>query len=485
MRFPILLLFCSLSLTQILCQEAWSLDRCLKYAQETNITIQQAQLNLRSAQLDLKGAKAARNPNITAGINGGAQTGRTVDPTTNTFGTAIIGFNSLSLNAGVNLFQGGLIKHSIKQSNHLAQAAQLDTERTYNDVGLLVAQSYLNILLAEEQLQNAQNRIDQSNEQLRTTRKLIMVGTLPAVDSLNVIAQLTRDQQVEIATQNSLDLAYLSLRQLLQLETDKPFKIEDPLIQTPEESYLSSLAMRDIYTNAVATQPAIRAGESRLRAAHEGVSIAKAGLYPTVGFFGQLTSNYSTQFKEFKPTGLGSFGPPSLLLSTTKDILNPAARYDTILAKQFIPDIRGNSVAYNNQISDNFGQGVGLNITVPIYQNGRTNINIQRAKLNIKAVELQNEQARQQLRADIQTAMANAKAANNQYKAAQATYKATLLAHENMKKRNALGAVNTLDLFTTRNNLAQSENDVTLARYDYIFKVKILDFYLGRKITLK
>jgi outer membrane protein len=482
MRFPIFILLVCLGQLPLAGQEYWSLERCIKYAQETNITIQQAQLSLRNAQLDVHQSKAARNPNLSAQTSLGEQFGRTVDPTTNTFNNTAIGFNSLSLNAGWNIFQGGAVKHGVRQSNHLVQAAQLDLERTANDIGLLVAQAYLNILLAEEQVKNAQNQYNQTTEQLRTTRKFIAVGTIPAIDSLNVVAQLTRDRQLEIATQNNLDLATLSLKQLLQIEAEKPFKIEDPAITVPEDSYLASLAMRDIYSNAIATQPAIRAGESRLRAAHEGVYIAKSALYPTIGLFGQMSSNYSTAFKNpvfFGPVTLSS-GVPVV----TSPINNPT-RFDTILFQQFDRKFRLDEVKYGKQIGENFGQAVGLTMTVPIYQNGRNAINIKRSKLQIKSVELQNEQTRQQLRSDIQTAMANAKAANNQYKAAQATLDAARLAHENMKKRHTLGAVNNLELTTTRNNLSLAENDVTVARYDYIFKVKILDFYLGRKITLK
>ncbi len=460
-------------------QEAWTLERCIKYAQETNITIQQAQLALRTAQLSATEAKAARNPSLGFDSNLGMQLGRTIDPRSNDFVDTRVGFNSLTLNAGVNLYRGGAITHSVRQAAHLVQAAQADLERSINDVGLLVAQAYLNILLAEEQLNNAKARVSQSEEQMRTTRKFITVGTLPAIDSLNVLAQLTRDRQVQIAAQNSLDLAYLALRQLLQVDPDKPFRVEEPFIVVPEDSYLATLQTREIYTTALSNQPGIRAGESRLRAAHEGVSIARAAYYPTIGLFGQLSSNYSTAYKDYTFLNSGSFQGNTPIVVTRLD-----GRRDTGFLASYFPEFSERTVTYDRQVKENFGQAFGVTISVPIYQNGRNKLNIQRAKLNIKSVELQNEQVKQQLRSDVQTALANAKAASEQYKAALATLDAARLAHENMKKRHALGAVNTLELTTTRNNLTQAENDVTQARYDYIFKVKILDFYLGRKIKL-
>jgi outer membrane protein len=479
MRFLTIFTIVLVSGASAICQETWTLERCVKYAQETNITIQQAQLSLRNAQLNASEAKAARNPNLSAQSNLGMQFGRTIDPRSNSFVNSSVGFNSLSLNAGLNLFQGGAVLHNVRQTGHQVQAAQADLERSANDIGLLVAQSYLNILLADEQLQNAKARLSQSEEQLRTTRKFINVGTLPAIDSLNVIAQLTRDRQVEIAAQNNLDLAYLSLRQLLQIDPDKAFRIEEPIIEVPESNYLTAMQAGDIYSTALSNQPGIRAGESRLRAAHENVSVAKSALYPTISLFGQLSSNYSTAYKDFTFLGTGNFQGGNPITFTRLD-----GRVDTGLVANFIPNFSEKTVGYGRQVEENFGQAFGVSFAVPIYQNGRNKLNIQRAKLNIKSVELQNEQTRQQLRSDVQTALANSKAASEQFKAAQATLSAARLAHENMKKRHALGAVNTLELTTTRNNLSQAENDVTVARYDYIFKVKILDFYLGRKIKL-
>jgi outer membrane protein len=478
MRFLLLTFFIVSLASTVFAQESWSLERCIKSAQESNITIQQAQLVLRNAQLDTKLAKAARNPSLSANVSGGGSFGRSIDQTSNAFVNKGFGYNGLGLDAGVSLFQGGLINHNIKQSRHQVQAAQADLESAANDVGLFVAQAYLNILLAEEQVKNAQNRMSQTLEQLKNTRKFIAVGTLPAVDSLNVVAQIARDEQVLIGTQNTLDLAYLSLRQLLQIEPEKSFKIENPMITIPEEAYLSSVSMRDVYSTALTTQPSIRAGESRLRAAHEGVSIAKAGLFPTLSLFAQLNSNYSTQYKENTGTDvrLGG-GIPVVVTDPTGNAVPVSIQF-----LEPIPVLR--TVPYAQQHDETFRQGIGVNLNIPIYQNGRTHLNIQRSKLNIKSVELQNEQTKQALKSDIQTALANARAGNKQYKASLATFAASKLAYENMQKRYTLGAVNALDLTTARNNLTLAENDVTVARYDYIFKVKILDFYLGKKIKL-
>jgi outer membrane protein len=142
------------------------------------------------------------------------------------------------------------------------------------------------------------------------------------------------------------------------------------------------------------------------------------------------------------------------------------------------------TIDYLEQIDQNFGQSIGLTINIPIYQNGRVRLGVERARLNVINMQLQQNQVRQQLKNDIQTAIANARAARKQLDAAQKTFDATKIAFENTEKRHQLGAVNTLDLTTARNNLDIAENDLTVARYDYIFKLKIIDFYEGKPLSL-
>ncbi|MCB0524793.1 MAG: TolC family protein, partial [Saprospiraceae bacterium] len=149
------LLFLLLSTIGMQAQESWSLEQCINYAQENNITVKQALANVRTAALSEKQAKAARLPNVSANVSLGEQFGRTIDPTTNAFSTQATDYNSFGVSAGITLFNGGLINHSIKQAGWDLKAALADAERTSNDLGLLIASAYLNILLSEEQLDNA------------------------------------------------------------------------------------------------------------------------------------------------------------------------------------------------------------------------------------------------------------------------------------------------------------------------------------------
>lgn len=457
-------------------QETWSLERCIQYAQENNLTLQQAQANVKIALLAERQAKASRLPNVSASFNAGEQFGRTIDPTSNQFSTVATGYNSVGIDAGINLFSGGLIHHTVKQANWDAQAAQADGEQTSNTLALQIAQAYLNILLFEEQEKNAQKRVSQSGEQLTVTQKLIDAGTLPMADKYNIMAQQAQGEQALVQAQNSVELAYLSLKQLLQLEPDYDLRIERPAIIVPANAQPDAATLSPIYATALGTQPNIRAADFRIKSAEEGIYLAKSAYWPTVSLFASLSSNYSTQLLDFQNgTLLGQdITPPVTVRVNDQDV--------TI--QQYIDRYEYPKVPYFDQIDQNFGQGIGLNISIPIYQNGRTRLSVERARLGVLNAQLQQNQARQQLKNDIQTAIANARAARKQLDAAQKTFDATKIAFENTEKRHQLGAVNTLDLTTARNNLDISENDLTVAKYDYLFKLKILDFYEGKPITL-
>ena len=477
MKYILMTLFSTFLLTQgAQAQEVWTLERCVQYAFENNLTVKQAEANVKTALLSERQAKASRLPNVSASFNAGEQFGRTIDPTSNQFSTVATGYNSVGVSAGVNLFNGGLIHHTVKQAKWDAQAAQADASQTTNTLALQIAQAYLNILLFEEQYKNAQKRIAQSTEQLNQTQKLIDAGTLPNADKYNILAQIAQGEQAAVQSQNSVELAYLSLKQLLQLEPDYELSIERPAIAIPADAAPESLTLTPLYTTALGTQPNIQAADFRIKSAEEGIFLAKSAYWPTVSLFANLSSNYSTQLLDFQN---GTFLGQEL----TQPVIVKVNDVDVTI-QQYIDKYSYNKVSYLDQIDQNFGQGVGLNISIPIYQNGRVRLNVERAQLNVINAQLQQNQVRQTLKNDIQTSIANARAARKQLEAAQKTYDATKIAFENTQKRHALGAVNTLDLTTAKNNLDISENDLTVARYDYLFKLKILDFYEGKPLTL-
>jgi outer membrane protein len=467
-------LFLLASATGVRAQETWSLEHCVNYALEHNLSVRQADANVKLSALSQQQAKAARLPSVSASANGGKQFGRTIDPTTNQFVTQSTGYNSLGLNAGLTLFSGGQIFHNVKQAGWNLQATAADGQQTTNTLALQVATAYLNVLLAMEQLESAHRRVTQSEQQLTNTLKLVDAGTVPLGDRYNLDAQVARNQQSEVVANNNVELSYLSLKQLLQLEPDFDLRIERPTVVIPADANPDGLTLTPVYGTALNTQPNIKAVDFRIKSAEEGISVAKASYFPTLSLFANLSSNYSTQYLDY--------------ISTGKVVGAPVTVYFNGVAEQVAFEqqtYRTEKISYTDQINRNFGQGVGLSLSVPIYQNGRIHLNVERARLNLINAQLQSNQTRQQLKNDIQTAIANARSARKQLEAAQKGAEATRIAYSNTEKRFALGAVNTLDLTTAKSNLDIAENDLIVAKYDYLFKLKILDFYQGKPLTIK
>lgn len=472
---PVLLLFLLLlagSTSQA--QQVWSLEKCVDHALDNNITMKQAEASVRTAMLSERQAKAARLPSLNGTVNAGQQYGRTIDPTSNQFITTGFGFNSLSLGAGANLFTGGQVYHSVKQARWENKAAQADAEDTGNMLGLQVAQAYLTVLLSEEQLESAQRRVQLSTTQLNNTLKLIQAGNLPMADRYTLDAQIARDEQALIVAQNNLDLAYLSLKNLLQLEPDFDMVIERPLVTIPNNVRPEGYSLNTVYNTALSTQPNIRAVEYRTYSAREGIAIAKSAYFPTLSVFANLSSNYSSQF--VRPVATGNLTPQTLLVDIngtpgTVTLYNPEVQYE--------------DVNYFDQIDQNFGQGLGVSLSIPIYQNGRTRLNVERARLNLLSTQMQETQARQQLKNDVQTAIANVRAGQKQLLAAQRSFEATQTAFSNTEKLHSLGAATVLELSTAKTNLDIAERDLIIAKYDYLFRLKILDFYEGKPLNLR
>ena len=457
-------------------QEVWGLEQCITYGQDANLTLRQAKANVKVALLSEKQAKANRLPNVSANTSLGEQLGRRIDPTTNLFINTGFRYNSFGVSAGMPIFNGGQIHHGIKQANWDAKAAVADADQSASNLALQIAQAYLNVLLAEEQLESAKRRVTQSERQLAATQKLIDAGTVPEADKFNIEAQIALDDQAGVMAQNRVDLAYLALKQLMQLEPDYPLTIERPDFTIPADANPENYTLPTIYSSALETQPNVKAASFRIKSAEVGVPLAKSAYYPTVSIFGSLSTNFSSQAFDF------SNG--TLVGTELSDPITLILNGQPVTIQQEIETFEYQRTKYFTQLDQNFGQGYGLQVNIPIYQNGRTRLNVERARLNVETARLQENQTLQQLKNDIQTAIANARSARKQLEAAQRTFTSMQAAFSNTEKRHNLGAVNTLELTTARTNLDNAENDLLVARYDYLFRLKIIDFYQGKELKM-
>ncbi|HFA49036.1 MAG TPA: TolC family protein [Bacteroidetes bacterium] len=453
-------------------QDTWSLQRCIEYAKDNSLILKQAGYAIQNAALLDKQNRLARMPTINGSSSVGFQFGLNVDPTTNTLRNQRITFNSFGINASVPLYNGGIINNSIRQGEYDVKAAQADAAFAFNNIALNIANAYLQILMAEEQLENAQKRRELSNHQLEQTDKLIRAGTLPENDRLEVLAQIARDEQLIIQSENLIDINYLNLKEFMQLDPDTEIKVEAPGLGLPSDIGVNRNSFSQVYGTAVGNQPQVLRDEMRLKSAELSVDLAKGRMMPSLVLFGGMDTRWSSAGKR---------------VTKVETVRNESIFYINDMPVEVGIDrdefTFGNN-PYLDQLNENFGQNIGVQLQVPIYNNGRNQINTERAKVGILNAKVQSDLTKQQLKTDVQNAIASVRAAQRTYAAAQKTVEAASASFKNSQKQYELGAINTFQFTTARNTLDMAEVDLIVAKYDYIFRSKIIDFYLGKKLEI-
>jgi outer membrane protein len=455
-----------------LAQESWSLERCVTYATQNSLSVKQAQNGVRNAELSLKQGQFNRLPNLNSSISGGYQFGRTIDPTTNEFKTESIGFNSYSISAGALVYGGNQVNNTIKQSRIDLEAAQLDARAAANNVALSVAGSYLSILLAEEQLENANKQREQTQRQLDQTDKLIQAGQLPENDRLDILAQLALNEQNIIDAQNLVNINYLVLKQLMVVDPAVDFRIERPEVAIPSDANPDGFSLESVFSTALTTQPQVKATDLRIQSANLSIQLARANMLPTLTVFGSINSNYSTLGQSI--TGFSTIRIPQTVYINDVPTTFEFDSQVPLLEK----------TGFGKQFKDNFGQSLGVSLSIPIYNNHRNSIGMERMRIAALNAELSDKQVRQQLKSDVQRAIADSRSAKLSYEAAQRSVNAAQVAYDNAQKRFTLGAINTLQLTTAGNNLDQAKVNLIRSKYQYLFNIKVVDFYMGRELKL-
>ncbi len=452
-------------------QDSWSLERCIHHALEHSLSIEQSKLTLASNKIQLKQSKAARYPNLNGGIGFFEQFGRTIDPTTNSFANKKIGSSNFNLSSGVVLFNAGRINNTIRQAQINLESATWDAKGVANDLALNVALVYLQILFAEDQVDNTKSKLAIAKAQLKRTQALIKSGSLAKNEALNFEAQLATSEQSLIIAENTLSNAYLQLKQMLRLDTEDEIQIERPDVSLGQVDP-DQFNTERVYQKALMAQPNIKASEHRIKSSVVGKKIAKSQLYPSLSLSGSFSSNVSTLSRKLDGTRI---------ISTTQPVKingNPAS----LEIPQLIPNFIDNP--FGDQLTENFGQSIGLRLNIPIYQNGRTTASIQQSEIRVLQTKVANEQIKQKLKSDIQKSITDAQSAKRQYTAAEKSAKATQAVFENTQKKFDIGAASSFELTTSKTNADVAQSQFTSSKYNYLFKLKIIDYYLGKPIKL-
>lgn len=465
--------FCILSATA---QKLWTLEECADYAIKNNITLKQAELNEELSALTLSQSNLNLLPSVNATTGYYFNFGRTIDPTSNLYVNQNTQTNTVQLSLGWTIFNGFQRLNTIKQNEFSLLASQSNTANTEQNILLYVVGGFLDIVYAQENLANADEQLKLSNTQLERTRILVSSGTLSQSALYDMEAQVANDELNKVTARNQLDIARLNLSQLLNLDETINVQVPD-LEMTSELLKDMNLTADSIYSTAVRIQPVIKNAEYSLLSYEKGLAVAKGSLYPSLSFFGSLSTNYSDAYQRLSSidTVTGEPVPIGYVLSSNEIVVSPGF--------ELIPNYRASG--YTDQFKDNFGQAFGFSLDIPIFNNWNTRTLVSKSKINVKNAEYSLQSAKQQLQKDVQTAYQDAVAAKNSYTAALKSVTALEKSFDDAERKFNLGALNSLDYTTAKSNLFKAQSSLLQSKYRYIFKLKVLDLYQGKPLTLQ
>ncbi|MEL6252647.1 MAG: TolC family protein [Bacteroidota bacterium] len=424
---------------QVSDSDIWSLRRCLEYAKESNIQLKQAELNVESGEISLAQSKAQRLPNMNFGGNYGLRFGLFEDPLTNTLSNTNVRNLDIGLSSRVDLYRAGAISNGIKQSQIDLEANQADLTQQEYDLALDITLAYLTILQRSDLLESSLLQISSTREQRDRTEKLVDAGSLARADLLQLESQIATEEVNVVNATNNLELGYLALQQLLNLDPDGRFSIEKLDLPDPEGDFLDAVT-EEVYEFAEANQPFIRSAELNVESAKLGIKIAESDRIPSLSLSGNYGTGYSSRAEDITGEGVGG------------------------------------------QFSVNRSGSVTLGLSVPIYNRRNVQSNVERAVITYKNAQFTSELRKQNLRQTIEQAYVDLKNAYSTYNSTVKQVDALDLAFTNTEKQFNLGVVNSVDYLLAKNNLNRARFDLVRAKYTYIFRQKVLDFYQGKPI---
>jgi outer membrane protein len=454
-------------------QKTWSLQNCIDYALANNIQIKQQQLSEQLAKVNLFQSKAGILPGINGGISHAYNYGKTIDMYTNQFASSTVQSDNFYLSSSVTLFSGFQLLNNIKQNKIELLASQYDLDKMMNDLSLNISTAYLQILYNIELLNIAENQIGITNQQVIRTKKLVEVGTLAKGSLLTLEAQAATEDLAVVNAQNNLNLSYLTLTQMLDISAVDSFKITIPLLELPAESSLLTKP-EQIYSIALEKQPEIKSAEMKVKSSEISLSIAHGLRSPALSLRATYGTGYSGASKRLKGAqvnGLDTIGfieqaPPVYVVA-------PGFTYQY------------ENIPFKDQFNDNVNKSISLNLSIPIFNGWQTNTAISKAKIAIQNSEYTLQTTKNTLYKSIQQAYADAVAALNKHKSSQKSVEALKESYKYAEQKFDVWLLNTTDYNDAKNKLTEAESNLLQAKYEYVFRLKILDFYMGKPIELK
>jgi outer membrane protein len=453
-------------------QNQWTLEKCINYALAHNLDVQLNQLQLEIQENNLLRSKAAMLPSLNANANDNINWGKTVDRYTNQFADAQTTSINLYLQSTVTIFDGFRLLNTVRQNKLELAAQQLDLKYQKDMKAMEIATAFLQILYDKENKQSVGNQLKITEMQLERTQLLVDAGSAAKGDLYNIKAQFASEQSQFILAENKLNISILNLKQMMYLPGDTAFEIYAPEIDLQGE-LLQISDPYQVYNYAIDHRPEIQSAEYRLQSAQKGLSIAKGGLSPSLSLSAGIGTGYSgantiidgtPMFTGFTPTG---------------DFTTAG---DTVITALF--DYKTKPKAWSDQFSDNNNYSIGISLSIPIFNGLQNYTNISQSKIAVQQSEIQLEKQRWSLQQIIEQSYADARSALKQYEATLIQKEALQESFKYAEERYAAKMITAFEYNDAKTKLSTAQGDLLNAKYNYVFRVKVLDFYFGKPLSL-
>ncbi|MGB4770642.1 MAG: TolC family protein [Chitinophagaceae bacterium] len=459
----------------------WDLRRCVEYAMANNVSVKQADIQARSSEIIAKQAKYQQYGQLNYNLNHGFSYGRSLNQATNVLQDANLMYENMGLQGQVTLFNWGSLRNNTASAKYANEADKAAVDKARNDIGLNVANQYLRALLSLEQSKVNETQLNQTRAQFQNTRKQVDAGSLPELNAAELEAQVARDSATLIASQVQYQVDLLTLKGLLNLPADAPFDIEAPPVEKIPIDNILEQNPANVYAMAMNTQPQIKGNQSRLMAAEKGYESARGRLYPTFTAFGNLQTRFNQNFTTFNQTGIQEITTGTYIKSGTGNV--PVYAQTPVITTGALG--LGNAFnGYWNQLNNNFGQSIGIALNVPIFNGWQARANVAQSKLDIERAKLTITRDTLQLKQDIYNAYQQAIGAYNTYIAREKAVRTSERSFELSTKRYEAGVQQTIEWLQNQNNLTRARIDKLIAQYNYVFAMKVLEFYKGQGLRL-
>lgn len=428
----------------------WTLEECVRYALDNNITIKLSELDVKNADIDKKDAFGKYLPSVSGNASHSWNIGLNQDVTTGLLRNQTTQYSSVGLNAGVDIYKGLQNQNTYRRAKLSIIASQYQLLKMQEDISLNVANAFLQILSYKEELKVKKEQLTIDEKRLARSEEMVNAGTIPRGDLYDLKATIATDQQGITVSENNLLISKLSLAQLLQLKEFADFDVVDDT-NAKDENNIMAQSPIDIYNKAKEIRTELKLAQTNLEIAEKNVAIAKGAYQPRLsGFYGFNTrASYSDQVKFDANNQPYTVGPAPVF----------------------------------QQFSDNKGHNFGFQLDVPIFNGFSVRNNVERNKVSLEKSKIDLEQKSLDLQRNVYTAFTNAKGALNTFESSTVTLEARQQAYNYAKEKYDVGLMNSFDFTQAQTLLTNAQSDVIRTKYDYIFKIKILEFYFGIPIV--